>query len=423
MFEFTATNGTTVLTGSVGKETPATFTNVPPGTYTIVEVPNSRYTLDGIVKVPLELTKGNSQTLTITNRQKVVPPPTGTLVISKQVKNNGIVISNPTVFTVNVKKAGEIIASGKFTQDLPFVVDNLVLNTYTIEEVAINGYTGSINKPSVILTPINLVENILVTNNVISTGSILITKVINSGGVPIADNKLFSITATNGTTTRTGFVSQNSPLLFSNLPLGTYTITEGIAANYTLGSITPNTVTLTTLNTNQSVAIVNNLIPLGIINITKYVTDSLGAAVVDNTNFGISLVGPATRAGSVSQNSSLSFENLPLGIYTIAELSNSLYTLTSISPSTTVTLTTASLTADVNITNAQIEVSTPGSITISKEVLENSISVPDSSAFEVSINNGITSRTGFVTKGVDLVFSNLELGTYTVSEIVLKGYQ
>jgi uncharacterized surface anchored protein len=145
---------------------------------------------------------------------------------------------------------------------------------------------------------------------------------------------------------------------WSDLALGTYTVTEISApAGYNMPATTSQTVTLTTSNKDQTVTFVNSLI-LGSITVNK--TD--GTNPLAGATF--ALYQGSTMVGSqvIMSTDSHMWSNLPLGVYTVTEISAPAGYNMPATTSQTVTLTTSNKDQTVTFVNSLIL----GAITVYK---------------------------------------------------------
>ena len=160
---------------------------------------------------------------------------------------------------------------------------------------------------------------------------------------PAPDTTQFQVAIDNGIIGRSGYVSQGNPLVFSDLELGSYAVTEYPIATHNLVSIETSPVVLTEIDPDQSVVITNEPIPeaptLGSITINKTI---IGTSEDPAVEFEFTITGTIepllilTQMGSIG--SPAVFNELPLDTYTITEANNPEYPLVSITPDT-VTLT------------------------------------------------------------------------------------
>lgn len=170
-----------------------------------------------------------------------------------------------------------------------------------------------------------------------------INNAITEGSGQVLDLTQFQVAIDNGVIGRSGYVSQGNPLVFTDLELGSYAVTEYPTPTHNLVSIETSPVVLTEGDPDQSVVITNEQIPevdpLGSITINKTIT---GTSEDPSVEFEFTITGTIepllilTQMGSIG--SPAVFNALPLDTYTITETSNPEYPLVSITPNT-VTLT------------------------------------------------------------------------------------
>lgn len=164
--------------------------------------------------------------------------------------------------------------------------------------------------------------------------------------------------------------------------------------------------------------------PVGSITFSKIVTEE--GIVIPNTNrFDIEVTNEEDIIGSFSimSGTDIVIEDLPLGVYLVAESSpSSGYNLISIVPNPVV-ITREDLHKNVAITNNKIVIPPSlGSITINK-LIRNYLGNPivDATNFGI-ILTGPSGKTGTVAQDAPLTFANLIQGTYTISEVLNSSY-
>jgi len=168
-------------------------------------------------------------------------------------------IPNETIFTTTITNS-----NGSLSQNIayltPAVFSNLDFGTYIITENQASGYGSPvIDIPSVTLSVDDPGQLVTVTNTKIpEVGSITVNKIV----LNVSGDKEYSFqyVATGTGVNPLIFNAHGStvePAIFSNLPLDSYIITEILDSDYPLISITPGVCTLTSLNPNQSVEVIN----------------------------------------------------------------------------------------------------------------------------------------------------------------------
>ena len=258
------------------------------------------------------------------------------------------------------------------------------------------------------------------------TGSITINKIVTTElGVEVDTPALFEVFATDGNITRSGFVRTGTPLIFNDLPLGTYTISESPTLLYDMMPIASDSAVLTTLTPNKIVTITNVEKTLaGTITVNKIVLVNGVQDLGDTTNFPITISnGIITLSANTSQSTPLVFNNLPYGSYTITE-DVPLYYQQSSNTNPIITITEESQNGVTTITNTYTPI--VGSITVSKIVKDEFgvVNPNDNTEFSVVISDSINSFwVGTVTNQIPFVVSNLPVGEYIITESETKGYQ
>jgi len=413
---------------------------VLPGTYTAMECFESEYNLvdnGGTFTVNFgDGTICNPKIITITNKQKP-----GSIVITKTV------IGGSDKATFNIDGPGSndfnsiVLASGESWSNT-----NLPWGTYKITETSMNGYqTPSFivnGKAPVAASSVDvkigngdcecLGYRVNVTNTVIP-GSLTINKTVVGG----SDNATFNVDGP-GSNDFGGTIGQGGSLSFTNLPWGTYTITEAPISGYQTPSFVINggapvaassVVVIIGNEITQSltyiVDVTNTVIP-GSLTISKTV---VGGS--DSATFFVD--GPADNDFSfnLAPNVAWSRNDLPWGTYTITESPISGYQTPSFivdgggSVATSAVAVIigngqgAALTHTVDVTNTVL----PGSITINKT----GMLAGDSIVFTVTGPAGFIPATVTLTAApgettATAVLNNLAWGDYTITETINPNY-
>ncbi len=224
---------------------------------------------------------------------------------------------------------------------------------------------------------------------------------------------------------------------FNNLKLGTYTIAETDIAGYTVvGSLT-RTVTLaeTVGNYDQSITFINQIDPKGSITIHKVIEqdqptgDNTPVTSDTTTEFNVTITGPdGPYYRTVKYGTDAVIPNLPLGTYTVSEISKEGYICST--PTQAVNLTTGNKDVKVTFTNV-IPAPVAGTITVYKRVIENGIEISDPTPFEVTLATTPAAlelsatalpQTKTMTTSSPAVFSGITMGTYEITETAVPGY-
>lgn len=258
------------------------------------------------------------------------------------------------------------------------------------------------------------------------TGSITINKIVTTHtGVQVDESTLFEVSITNGNITRTGFIGSDLPITFSDLPLGTFTVSEVPSSKHNLISIVSSPITLTTEVPNRIVTITNaQKEPAGTITINKVILLNGEQDLTDTTSFSITVTdGETTFTGEVTQATPLVFTNVPIGVYSVVETVPMYYQLVS-SPILTVAVTESEPNGIATVVNEHTPV--VGTITITKVVKDENgnIDPTDTTEFTVTASNSVNALwTGVVSSGIPYIMDNLSPGEYIITESDKEGYQ
>ena len=195
-------------------------------------------------------------------------------------------------------------------------------------------------------------------------GSIIITKEIlsSTGDVNTEDFTQFNIKLSKAgsivdSVFKTGVLSLDYPLIFSNLELGSYTITEEENVGYIIHSSNPVTVTLVE-GIDQNVTIINQQvesppISTGNVTVNKIINNSTSDTIPTKFTFkltGVVNTTPIYRSGTTDVPAL--FDNVPFDTYTLEEIIPRGFTLISTVPTGgTFILNSGNINQTVTITN------------------------------------------------------------------------
>lgn len=226
--------------GTIAENTDATYSDLPAGTYTVTETPDSRYTFvsysqdndqDAANGAQVTITAGQTTTLTVTNKQKKVK-----VVVHKNVVGiDGKTYVNDThQFTASVNGVSGTIAEGQ-----PFVTW-VNPGHVTVDE------TPDANYDLVCITPEHTTVksgdaplDVWVINQQLPAHITVVKDVRAWDGSDVNDGHTFMVRL-DGVTKNFG---ENADALFDVAP-GTYSATELADANYTLVGSNPSSVTV-----------------------------------------------------------------------------------------------------------------------------------------------------------------------------------
>ena len=260
--------------------------------------------------IPVEITTaGQTVTINVTNA-----PAKGGITITKTDAETGAVLSG--VHFVLYDGSNRSIAEGDTDSEGKLTFSNLPLGTYSLVETsAPAGYVLDSAPRSVTISEHEQIVQIAVTNGA-AVGSISITKTDANTHAPLSGVH-FILTDSAGATVSGGGTDENGVLTFSNLPLGTYTITETETRNgYVLDS-TPREVSIAENGQLVEVSITNTP-ARGSVSITK--TDSETEAALAGVHFVLrDEAGAVAAEGDTAADGTLTLSNIPVGWYTLAE--------------------------------------------------------------------------------------------------------
>lgn len=281
-----------------------TVTNLPTGTYTITEMVPEGWTAAGspqTVTVP----KGAAATATVTNIRD-----TGSLMVSKHIEGQ----CDPAVqFAVSISGPGGYLASHNFDcSGGSYTFTDLPTGLYTIKESVREGWTAAGSLQTVTVSK-GATANATITN-MRDTGSLMVSKHIEGQCDPAAQFEI-SISGPGGYLASHNFDSLGGSYTFTDLPTGTYTITETVQEGWT-AAVSPQTVTVSKGAT--TTATVTNIKDTGCLTVTKQVQGQCAFG----TQFPIWVSGPGGYLANHTFNcsgGSYRFANLSAGSYTVTE--------------------------------------------------------------------------------------------------------
>ncbi len=479
---------------------PIVLENLPWGTYTITENSKYGYELNGwtggtpvdasdITKgIKVKIGTGSGASLNITAKATNDTVDNGKLTIEKVFPAGSMGNADDTFsFTVtrNEDAAPKTnYASGKTAKiGAPIVLENLPWGTYTITENSKDGYRltgwtgGTLVEASDVAKGVtvkigsgagaSLTATATATNDTADVGELTIQKEYPTGSLGNTDDTFsFTVTRNEDAAPKPNYASGKtakvgSPIELTNLPWGTYTITEDAKDGYQLTGWTGGTpvdasditkgITVTIgagsgASLSATVKATNDTKDMGKLTIQKaYPAGSLGDTD-DAFSFTVTRnedADPKTNyaAGkSAKVGSPIVLENLPWGTYTISENAKDNYQLTGWAGGTPVdssditkgvsvkigTASGASLTVTATATNDTVD---NGKLTIEKAFPAGSLAnADDAFGFIVTRNEDASPRTNYAAGksakvGSPIVLENLPWGTYTITEDAKDGYQ
>ena len=228
---------------------------------------------------------------------------TGTLVVKKVVVNTGggtLTAANFS-FSVNGGTAVAFNSTGQNSLTEP-------VGTYTVTETPTANYKTAYSSCTNVSVRNNLTTTCTITNTY-QAGTLTVKKVVvnTGGGTLTAAN--FSFSVNGGTPVAFNSTGQNS----LTEPVGTYTVTETPAANYTATFNSCSAVAITA-NTTKTCTITNTYVPPTGTLVVNEILDNNGGGTAALTDFSFSVNGgTAVAFNSTGQNSLTE----PVGTYTV----------------------------------------------------------------------------------------------------------
>ena len=384
------------------------FSGIPLGSYTLRETATvNGYVLDS-TPVPVEITTaGQTVTINATNA-----PAKGGIAITKTDADTGAVITG--VHFILYDGNNNPVTEGDTLADGTLAFSDLPLGTYSlIETYTPTGYVLDNTPRTVSITENGQTVEIAVTNGT-AIGSIAITKTDANTGAPLPGVH-FILTDSTGATVSGGGTDENGVLIFSSLPLGTYTLIETETRNgYVLDS-TPREVTIS--ENGQIVEVgMGNTPARGSVSVIK--TDAETGIPLAGVHFQLrDEAGALTAEGDTTADGTLTLSNIPLGSYTIQE------TTTPEGYVPDPTLRTVNITEDGQTVQITVE-NTPirGSLEIIKKDVYDEIPLMGA-GFRLYDSAGTQVAEGYTNAEGKLSFAGLAQGNYTFREFKApKGY-
>ncbi|HET7529674.1 MAG TPA: SpaA isopeptide-forming pilin-related protein, partial [Mycobacteriales bacterium] len=196
------------------------FTNVRPGTYTLVETqPPAGY--DAAPDREVTIRAGVTHQITVQNQKTPPPPEAGTLVVNKLDENNDTLAGGCfRLFDGDNAVTGRVCDITDGTNDGRIVFENVPVGTWTLREVLAPSPDYQIAADQQVTiengktTEVNVVDKL-------KLGRILVKKVTPQGG-PI-EGACFQLDPSRGDPICSDASGQ---ILFENVPVGTYTLNE-----------------------------------------------------------------------------------------------------------------------------------------------------------------------------------------------------
>ena len=308
---------------------------------------------------------------------------------------------------------GSIVAQGDTESDGRLYFEDMPVGTYTlIETSTLSGYVLD-DTPREVTIPANGRMVFLSVENDPAVAGLVVYKSGPDGetlsGVHFKLTNSAGQLAAEGDTNSYGWVS------FSNLPLGSYTLTETATVTGYVLDTTPIPVTLSNAGQLVTKSITNSK-ALGSIVVVK--TDADTGAALSGVHFVLTdSSGTSVGGGGTDENGRLTFGNLPLGTYTLTETETRNGYVLDETP-ISVTLSSAGQVVTKSITNSRAV----GSVAISKTDSETGQALAGVH-FALRDEAGALCAEGDTAADGTLTLSNIPVGRYTLRETeTLSGY-
>jgi hypothetical protein len=364
----------------------------------------------GSVTVP----QGTNVVCTITNNDQAAH-----LIVIKHVINDNGGTKTAANFSMTI---GGVTASGGNTfagAESPGVDKTLTtVGAYTVTEGAVTGYTQTSASADCSGTiALGQTKTCTITNNDNAATIVVIKNVVNDNGG--------TLTASAFTMTIGGAVTSASSLTFAGASgagvsrvltgVGAYNVTEGAVAGYTQTSASADCSGTIALGETKTCTITNNDIPPHLIVIKHVINDNGGTKTAANfsmTITGVTATGGNTFAGAESPGVDKTLTTV--GAYTVTEGAVTGYTQTSASADCSGTIAIGQ-TKTCTITNND----QPATLIVKKIVIGDGATFAfTGTGSGISPFNLSPATDNFTTT----TFSNLSIGTKTITETLLAGY-
>lgn len=373
------------------------FTNMAPGAYSVTETVPEGWTASGSPQT-VTVYSGTVSAAVVTNTRD-----TGSLAITKQVDGQ---CEYGSTFPVSITGPGGTFSYTFSCSGGTHTFTNLPTGDYTITEIVPEGWTAS-GLPQTVTVSKDTTATATVTN-IRDTGSLAITKQVTGQCLPDTSFPV-TISGPGNYIATHAFDCSGSTYTFTDLPTGTYTITEAVPEGWTAASL-PQTVVVSKGQT--ATATITNSRNTGSLAITKQVY----GYCVPGTQFVVSISGPGGYSDSHAFDCSggnYLFTGLPTGDYTITETHPAEWEA-AFSPET------VTVHKDETATATVINTRDSGSLTVTKQVRGECTS----NAFEILISGpgGYLASHTFDCSGGSHTFTSLPPGDYTITETVPVGW-
>ena len=225
----------------------------------------------------------------------------------------------------------------------------------------------------------------------------------------------FILSDSNGTSVGGGTTDETGVVVFSHLPLGTYTLTETETRNGYILDATPREVTISTNGQTVEVSI-SNTPARGSVSVAK--TDSKTGAALAGVHFKLlDEAGALVAEGDTGADGTLTLPNIPVGYYILRETATITGYLLDESP-ISVEIRENGQVVQINATNTMAR----GGVTVTKTDSETGAALKGVHFKLFDAANNLAAE-GDTDENGKLVLNGLPLGSYTLKETAaIDGY-
>ena len=311
-------------------------------------------------------------------------------------------------------EAGSFIDEGDTDAEGKLVFSMLPIGKYFVQETStLDGYVLDDTPIPIELTRDGEVITKNITNSA-AIGSVRVIKTDAETGAPLSGVH-FILTDSNDTSVGGGTTDETGVVVFSHLPLGTYTLTETETRNGYILDATPREVTISTNGQTVEVSI-SNTPARGSVAIVK--TDSETGAALAGVHFKLlDEAGALVAEGDTGSDGTLTLPNIPVGYYILRETATISGYLLDESP-ISVEIRENGQVVQINATNTMAR----GGVTVTKTDSETGAALKGVHFKLFDATNGLAAE-GDTDENGKLVLNGLPLGSYTLKETAaIDGY-
>lgn len=311
---FQISNGTTTIPFETNASGEAVVTNLAAGSYIVTEIsPPSGYVLNSVPKV-VTIEAGKTTELTFTNAAEFVPPPVGTVEVTKIDATTKGALAGAEFTLYNDQQSYKVSptnGSGIAT------VQNVQPGVYRlVEDKAPTGYVAT-NRETIVTVTANGTARVIVENTrAVVNGEFKIIKVDNANRALRLAGAKFELS--NGVTTITLETNANGEAIARNVEAGNYTVREIVAPT---GYVLDPQVTTAQIRANE-------MTELTATNVAQQKVGTFMLVKVDATNANKRLAGAAFELSNgvntytliTNATGQATVANIPASTYTLKEV-------------------------------------------------------------------------------------------------------